>query len=381
MSVALLVPMGLLALAGLLIPLLIHLIRRPEQDISDFAALRWLRESVRPKRRLRFDDLWLLLTRLVLVSLAALLIAMPIFRGDWRTAHHVIVADGGIDLAAARMQVGEIEADWRWLAPGFPSIEEAAPTIAQPVSSLLRELDSTLAREDRLTVLVPAQVAGLDAQRIALVHAVDWQEVAAKAQTSATDQGPTTRTIAVRHGPEPISGDRYLRAAVEVWSSLSPDQWQIDDQPLGIPLPAKTEGLIWLDAAFPGSIKSWVEKGGRVLVVDGKVGQGEPVWRDEQSEILASEERLGRGAVVHLQSPLSPRSLPVLLDADFPRRLQELILPATRPSDRAFSREVEPSVVERALADRDTSLIPLIGLLLALVFLLERVLATHRKVA
>lgn len=381
MSLTLLLPMGLLALAGLLVPLLIHLIRRPEQEITDFAALRWLRESVRPKHRLRFDDLWLLLTRLGLVSLVALLTALPVLKGDWRTTRHVIAVDTDVDLAAARKQFGDIEADWRWIAAGFPSVEEAIPPSAQALASLLRELDSTLAQKDRLTVLVPDEVAGLDAQRIALTHAVDWQQIAAKSRALGSESGPIKRTLVIRHGPEPLSGLRYLRAAVEVWSSLGQDQWQLDDQALAMPLPEKADGLIWLGAALPDSIRTWVEKGGRVLVVDGALGQGEPVWRDEQFEIVASEERLGRGAVIHLRAPLVPARLPSMLDADFPRRLQTLILPAPRPPDRAFAREVEPSVIDRAQAEQQTSLISLMGLLMALVFLLERVLATRRKAA
>jgi len=46
----LLFPAGLLALAGLLVPLLIHLVRRSELVVHDFAALRWLSARARPRR-------------------------------------------------------------------------------------------------------------------------------------------------------------------------------------------------------------------------------------------------------------------------------------------------------------------------------------------
>ena len=381
MSLGLLLPMGLLALAGLIVPLLIHLIRRPEQDITDFAALRWLRESVRPRRRLRFDDLWLLLTRLVLLSLLALMLALPVLNGDWRAARHVIAVHTDVDLKAARQRLGDDEAEWRWLAPGFPNVDESNPASAQAFASLLRELDSTLAVKDSLTVLIPAQVTGLDAQRIALTRAVDWREVPAKSQALPAEENPAKRIIAIRHGQESSAGLRYLRAAVSVWSSMGHEQWQVDDQPLAKTLPKAIDGLIWLDAPLSDSIMTWVEKGGRVLVVDGEVGQGVPVWRDEQAEVLASETQLGRGAVIHLQAPLSPEKLPTLLDADFPHRLQALIMPAARPPDRAFAREIRPTRINRAAAEGQTSLIPLIGLLAALLFLLERVLATRRQIA
>ena len=44
MSLALLLPAGLAALAALLLPLLVHLARRSEQRPTVFAALQWLRQ-------------------------------------------------------------------------------------------------------------------------------------------------------------------------------------------------------------------------------------------------------------------------------------------------------------------------------------------------
>ncbi|HET9033827.1 MAG TPA: BatA domain-containing protein [Dokdonella sp.] len=381
MSVALLFPLGLIALAGLIVPLLIHLIRRPEQHITDFAALRWLRESVRPRRRLQFDDLGLLLTRLALIAMVALLIALPMLKGDWREARHVVAVDTGVDLVAARKQVDDARAEWLWLTPGFPAIGETITETDQPLSSLLRELDASLPAKDSLSVLVPAEIGGLDAQRIVLTRAIDWQEVAGKSDATTPAQQAGKQTIAIRYGADDSTGLRYLRAAVGVWNAIGSRQWQVDDQPLATPLPDKTDALIWLDAPLPDSIKPWIRHGGRVLLVDGEVGQGQPVWRSDQADVVASEERLGRGAVIHLQATLTPESLPGLLDADFPQRLQALFLPVPRPPERAFAREVEPLVVNRAVAKSQTSLIALIGLLAALLFLLERVLATRRQIA
>ena len=64
MSLGFLLPAGLLALASLLLPLLIHLARRPQHRVIDFAAMRWLVQGERPRRRLRFEDLPLLLDTL-----------------------------------------------------------------------------------------------------------------------------------------------------------------------------------------------------------------------------------------------------------------------------------------------------------------------------
>ena len=42
MNIALLAPIGLVALAALALPLLIHLVRRIELRTTEFAALRWI---------------------------------------------------------------------------------------------------------------------------------------------------------------------------------------------------------------------------------------------------------------------------------------------------------------------------------------------------
>ena len=61
MSLGLLLPGALVSLVALLLPLLIHLARRNQQQPLDFAALRWLNRKPKPRRRLRVDDIPLLL--------------------------------------------------------------------------------------------------------------------------------------------------------------------------------------------------------------------------------------------------------------------------------------------------------------------------------
>ena len=78
-NLAFLAPAALAALAALLVPLLIHLQRRPEQRVVEFAALRWLSERVRPRQRLRLTELLLLLLRLLLVAALALWLAQPVW--------------------------------------------------------------------------------------------------------------------------------------------------------------------------------------------------------------------------------------------------------------------------------------------------------------
>ena len=126
MSLAFLLPAGLAALAALLLPLLLHLARRHEQTPTDFAALRWLRQKPKPRHRIRFDEWPLLLLRLLLLALLALWLARPVLSG-MDDARPWIVAVPGVDATAIRTQAGDAQARLHWLAPGFPSLDDAAP--------------------------------------------------------------------------------------------------------------------------------------------------------------------------------------------------------------------------------------------------------------
>src|SRR3546814_121961 len=78
MSIGLLFPAALTALAALALPLLIHLTRRSDRQLLDFAALRWLRAKERARRRLRIDEWPLLVLRLLLLAALVLLLAQPV---------------------------------------------------------------------------------------------------------------------------------------------------------------------------------------------------------------------------------------------------------------------------------------------------------------
>ena len=380
MSIALLLPLGLIALAGLIVPLLIHLIRQSDNQVIDFPALRWLRESVRPRRRLQFEDLWLLLARLLLVGLAALLVSMPILKGSWRGAQHWIAVVPGVDIDAARVKVTDAKAEWHWLANGFPAIDKPAAAGSSSISSLLRELDAELPNEDTLSVIVPAEVHGLDAERIVVSRAIDWI-VSPSPPQSELPAKRTEHVLALRHASANDEGLRYIRAAVAAWESDDSEHWTIDDQASAVALPLATDALIWLGAPLPDSIVAWVGEGGRVLLIDDASAQGRVLWRDDGGTVLASDESVGNGHRIHLRGPLTAAALPALLDADFPTRLQALVKSALSPPSRADAQEVEP----RHSADplprftQTTDLAAWLGLLIGFVFLIERWLATRRR--
>ena len=135
MNFALLAPLGLAALGALLLPILLHLARRTPQRRTEFAALRWLAARLRPRRRIRVEEPWLLLLRLLLVACVALLLAQPVWTRleggkPWVLVHPALAAGAAreaVDCAGA-------DCEWHWLSPGFPALEDARPTATPPVS-------------------------------------------------------------------------------------------------------------------------------------------------------------------------------------------------------------------------------------------------------
>ena len=259
MTPLLLAPLGLVALAALIGPLLIHLRRRTEEIPLDFAALRWLDPRPRPRQRLQFDEWPLLALRLLLVSLLALLLARPAVLG-WEDDGARVLAAPGIDPAAARKAAGA-EADIRWIAPGFPPIESDAPEGPQAVASLIRQFDAELPDGAGLTILVPAILDGADAAPLRLTRKVSWRVI--DAQTTETRSQPvTTPALAVRHTAEQAAQVRYLRAAAGAWGSPARFEAKTEDS-----LPPRDAVLVWLTPGpLPQAVTGWVEDGGTALL-------------------------------------------------------------------------------------------------------------------
>ena len=144
MSPALLAPSALGALAVLAIPVVIHIARRTQTRTVAFAALRWLNPRPKRRRRLRIDERMLLAARLALLAAIVLSLAQPVLRG-LADSRPVFAVAPGVD--ADRLPTPQQENARRiWLAPGFPSLDQALPagSKGQDVASLIRQLDADL---------------------------------------------------------------------------------------------------------------------------------------------------------------------------------------------------------------------------------------------
>ncbi|MFO3706850.1 BatA domain-containing protein [Xanthomonas codiaei] len=386
MNLLLLLPAGLAALAALILPLLIHLARRSEHRPTDFAALRWLRAMPRPRHRVRFDEWPLLLLRLLLLAALAVLLAEPALR-DRQDSRPRIAVSPGVDLVAARALPHADDAQWLWLAPGFAPIDadtaDRSPATlgsAQPVGSLLRELDASLPADAALSVIVPAQWGVLDAQRVQLARAVQWQVLPGCSPLPAPTP-PATLRLQVVADDSAAPALRYLRAVHAAWAlpgslpvvapaAAQPSRW------------APGTVVVWLSpGAPPAPMLAWVAAGGQLVLqaqaqVPAALATPLQALTETDGAALLDAAALGRGRVLRWAAPLQPPQLPALLDADFPARLRA----ALQPPPTVQTAPAQTQHPQRGATIRldlpPQSLAPwLIGLVL-LLFALERWLAT-----
>lgn len=385
MSFGLLLPAGLAALFALLLPLLLHLHRRTEQQPAMFAALRWLKVRQRPQRKIRFEEWPLLALRLLLLAALALLLAQPVLSGAPGGERWVVVAPG-IDRAQARAALAAPDAAWHWLAPGFPSLERDPPTGTQPLGSLLRELDATLRKDASVTVVVPARIDGLDGERPALRRDVEWRVLEAE-ETATPVAAPAPLTLAVRHALPDDPALRYLRAAGAAWNAAAAgpaaNRASIDIAPASEPIGPDVQGLVWLaPGALPPELRAWIEAGGTALLAAATEAPGPDagiaLWRNAAGEALVLGRALGNGRVMQLTRVLAPANLPEILDPDFPDRLRALFEPPP-PPDSAYAEAHSPRSGGPELPPTPRPLHPWLALLVATLFALERWLATSRR--
>jgi hypothetical protein len=382
MSAALLLPLALAALAALLLPLLIHLARRSEQRPTDFAALRWLRQKPKPRHRVRFDEWPLLIARLLLLSLLAVWLARPVLFGSASETPWVAVMPG-VDPARARAAVEDGRARLHWLAPGFPALEQPSPAAAPlPFASLLRQLDAELPAAVKLSVLVPEQLQGADAQRPRLSRTIEWK-ILPGAMPALNPVAIGAPALTVRYAQDREDGVRYLRAAANAWQPAATTV-AFAAAPATQALPAGARSLVWLaPGPLPAAVDAWIRQGGTALLAmdtEYELPASTTVyWRDEVGAALVEGAALGNGRVLRFTRAFAPATLPQLLQPDFPRKLRTLFAaPAVAPA-RVLAQDYAPIPGGTAYAQPPRDLQPWLALLIAILLLVERWLATRRS--
>lgn len=373
MSIVFLAPAGLAFLGALLVPILLHLARRRRAEPTPFAALRWLAPGAPPRSRVQLEELLLLALRLLLLALLALWLAQPVWRdAPARSGAHVVVVPG-VDYAAT-LDAMPPGAEARWLTRGFPEFDGKPPAVKVPVSSLLREFDASLAPGATLTAIVPDALAGLDAERIRLVHPVDWRVVRSMPEP-ATTPARAPVLLAVRYGPAAEGTLKYFSAAITAWNTTEPDRFRLDAQPWGAPIAKETTWMVGLDGAPDAAALAWIEAGGTALIDADPREVVQAGGRSDAAAPLRVRRRgFAAGTVVLPSSPLRTGRAE-LLDAAFPATLRRWLEGPAPPPDRVRAEFVAPLSGAAPTSPPGRPLAPWLALAVALVFFAERVLA------
>ena len=378
--ITLLAPLGLAALAAIVVPLVIHWIGRSDQRLVSFAAMRYLREQHLSREKSRLHEPWLLLLRILLISALGLWLSLPVWRGHSEPQPPWILVASGVDAGAARNSIPEQVGEWRWLSPGFPSLNTAeTPHSGEPVMSLVREADSVLTPGTAMIIVVPSYLEGLDAERLQLRRPVTWHLLPGPAPAAKTPVSPTP-TLAVRYDPADASELPVARALASAWAAGG-TVLPIDIATWDKPLPKLPAWLIWLGAAPPKSVNDWVRAGGRLLISRQSTSKDPVVLANDDGTAVLRARVLGTGRLLSLTVPLNIQDLPALAAPDFAKTLAtELQRPTSAPG-RAPAASVAPLQLPTAsrLWGRPQSLASYFAVLIALMFLFERLYATRRR--
>ena len=73
----------LAGLAGVMLPLIAHLLSRKKYDLVDWGAMQFLELDPSAKRKVRLEELLLMLVRMAIVAVIAIALARPWLSGRW----------------------------------------------------------------------------------------------------------------------------------------------------------------------------------------------------------------------------------------------------------------------------------------------------------
>lgn len=378
-----LLPAALAAFAALLLPILIHLSRRSQTRRTEFAALRWIGARLRPRRRPVLQERLLLLLRLLLLATVALWLAAPVWQRSAPPRDWLLVTPGLAWRGVSDLPAGDA-VQRRWLAPGFPPLSTPMPAAAVPVASLLREWDADAPAGDRLTVLVPESLGGLDGERLRLGRAVAWRVLPGSSAPRRMPDAPLPALILLEGSTESAAA-AYFRAAYLSWQAGLPEAERRALPQSGIAgLAPDSIALRLQSGPLPDALRTWLERGGTLVLPAGTAyapaGEWRTLWRDDDGMPLLRAAAAGDGRVLQWQRALDPQTLPLLLEPEFADGLQRALARQPAGPDRARAVDHTPLRGTAHAPAAPESLRPWFALLAVLLFALERLLAAQRGV-
>jgi hypothetical protein len=209
MDFAFLNPWMLAGLAGVALPILVHLLSRKRYDVVDWGAMQFLELDPNARRRLRLEDLLLLLMRMGLIALLALAFARPWISGAWlgRYGSHqsrdvAIVLDGSYSMG--------------WQGENITP-DRAARQAAQALISGLYPGDTVAVLDAR------------DRTRLVIGPTRDLAKALQALEDLPPPSGTSQLSGAVLQAVQVLSRATNLQRDVVVFSDRQAKAWQADD--------------------------------------------------------------------------------------------------------------------------------------------------------
>jgi hypothetical protein len=379
-------PVALVALGALIVPLALHLVRRPRRVVR-LGSLRFLNSEHRQMRTLRWRDLLLLAIRCAMLALLALLLAGPRWQPRDRPSRRWLLLVPGTKLdpsADAEWQRLRAEGyEPRELAPGYVARGERASRVeakkaggARALSrrnvfggeteadvdvwSMLRELDLRAPIGSRAVVFGPTWANQFRGPRPTLSNVeIRWQQVTGPPPVPDSDRIEPVR-VALVADEDRAEDARYLRAA---WQAIGDvviteeaPQWivQLGDVPLPPALVARVQRGAHLLTDAPRSaavtrVSRSFQLGGSPIVVRQRVAleRGVPLLSDSMGEPLITEEREGEGLHWRIASRFHPDWNDWPIGNAFPAWWQEQMRPAKRAPAEIAPEQAAPAFAPR----------------------------------
>lgn len=171
-------PSYLFLLAGLLVPLAIHLWSKKEGKIIKIGSIQFLsEEDAKKSSSIRVNELWLLILRMLLLGILTFILAQLYFKSPVSDSSKALFIDPELrdsDKASQLIDSLRETYDVYWFIPGFPSIEEIPDTLKThpPYWQLLEMLDVFPAQE--VVVVSQAKLNQLFGNRPEIHRPVTW---------------------------------------------------------------------------------------------------------------------------------------------------------------------------------------------------------------
>lgn len=169
-------PTYLWGLLALVVPIAIHLLNKGEMKVVKVGSLKYLNEEdSKQTRKIRLNELILLLLRLLIIALVVLVLAGPVVTSKTETIPLTYVIEpsllGKTEIKSLKEKNNEV--DIRLLSDGFPRIDEKMETAEVPNYWQLAQQMQKIA-SDSVVVFTKGLLRGLKGKRPSIKGAVHW---------------------------------------------------------------------------------------------------------------------------------------------------------------------------------------------------------------